>query len=109
MNFIEKRIFRRLNAEIPVDVEMEHKTIHTTTSNICCGGMFLKVDPTQIAGKRRSFELVVHLPNHKSPVRLIAEVQRKEKGIRHGVAVKFEGLYNDNILAIEKFVKSNLN
>jgi hypothetical protein len=52
---------------------------------------------------------VVHLPNHKSPVRLIAEVQRKEKGIRHGVAVKFEGLYNDNILAIEKFVKSNLN
>jgi hypothetical protein len=37
---------------------------------------------------------------------LRGQILRRESETRKGVAVKFEGLYNDNLLALEKFIKS---
>lgn len=105
MNFIEKRIFRRLKTKVKVDLEFPDKTVAASTRNISCGGMFLRIDPKKIAGQNE-VHLVIHLPNRDKPVQLVGAVRRSET---NGVAVEFQGLYNDNILAIERFVKSNLN
>lgn len=105
VNFIEKRIFRRLKTEVKVDLEFPGKTVKAATRNISCGGMFLRVDPKKMNGQNE-VHLAIHLPNREKPVQLIGAVRRSETD---GVAVEFQGLYNDNILAIERFVKSNLN
>ena len=105
LNFIEKRIFRRLSTEVKVDLEVRNKTVKAATRNISCGGMFLHVDPKKING-HNEVHLAIHLPNREQPVQIVGAVRRAELD---GVAVEFEGLYNDNILAIERFVKSNLN
>ena len=106
LNYIEKRIFRRLNTEVPVDLEIGSQTLKACTSNISCGGLFLKVDPTKVPCQNSKLNLAIYLPNRKNPVKLVGEVRRSES---QGVAFEFQGLYNDNILAIERFVKSNLN
>jgi PilZ domain-containing protein len=105
LNFIEKRIFRRLKTEVKVDLAFANKTVKAATRNISCGGMFLRIDPKKINGQNE-VHLAIHLPNRDQPVQLLGAVRRSESD---GVAVEFEGLYNDNILAIERFVKSNLN
>ncbi len=108
VNFIEKRIFRRINADVKVDLQIENRTLNTTASNISCGGMFLLVDPKQV-DPQQALHLAIHLPNRQKPVKLTGEVLRRETDSRQGIAVQFQGLYNDNILEIEKFVKGRLN
>ena len=108
VNYIEKRIFRRVDAELPVDLQVGEEKLKTTSSNISCGGMFLQIDPAKLNDLQK-LDIVIHLPNRKSPVKLSAEILRSESDDRRGVAVQFQGLYNDNILEIEKFVKAKLN
>ncbi|MDL1873212.1 PilZ domain-containing protein [Deltaproteobacteria bacterium PRO3] len=109
VNYIEKRIFRRVDAELPVDLELGSETVQTTSSNISCGGMFLLVDPDKL-GDQHKLDVVIHLPNRKNPVKMSAEILRSESvDDRRGVAVQFQGLYNDSMLEIEKFVKGKLN
>lgn len=105
MNYIEKRIFRRLNTELPVELDQGDSSIRAQTRNISCGGLFLALDPGKLS-KEQELQLVIHLPNQKNPVKVVGAVTRRESD---GVALEFQGLYNDNILAIERFVKSNLN
>lgn len=107
VNYIEKRIFRRVDAQVPVELEMGDRTLQVTSSNISCGGMFLNLDPAELH-EAKSLNLVIHLPNRAKPVKLTGEVLRCETE-REGIAVQFQGLYNDNILEIEKFVKGRLN
>ena len=108
MNYIEKRIFRRVDAELPVDLEFGSETVQTTSSNISCGGMFLLIDPDKLNDMHK-LDVVIHLPNRKNPVKMSAEILRSESSERRGVAVQFQGLYNDNMIEIEKFVKGKLN
>ena len=108
LNFIEKRIFRRLDTDVSVELELKNRTVKTTALNISCGGMFLKLDPKQVS-EEDQVQVVVHLPNRDKPVKLSGEITRSETGSRRGVGVQFQGLYNDNILAIERYVKSKLN
>ncbi len=105
MKFIEKRIFQRVDAQVPVDLESVEGVIHSKSQNISCGGMFLEADPASFCSDQ-SLEVLVHLPQRDFPVRLAGKVLRSERDSRRGVAIQFEGLYNDNILQIEKFVKS---
>ena len=105
LKYIEKRIFKRLSTEVSVDLELGGKTLKTRTRNISCGGMFLRMDPKKVANGQE-LNIAIHLPNRKNPVKLVGQIRRSETG---GVALEFQGLYNDNILAIERFVKSNLN
>jgi len=107
VNYIEKRIFRRVDAELPVDLELGEETVHSTSSNISCGGMFLLIDPEKLSD-RQKLDVAIHLPNRKNPVKMTAEILRSDQD-RRGIAVQFQGLYNDNLLEIEKFVKGKLN
>ncbi|HCU25695.1 MAG TPA: hypothetical protein DF383_11825 [Deltaproteobacteria bacterium] len=101
-------MFRRVPAELPVELEVGGATLQTTTANISCGGMFLQMDPAQLE-RQEKLDVLIHLPNRRVPVKLSAEILRNESQQRPGVALQFQGLYNDNILAIEKFVKGKLN
>ena len=108
MSYIEKRIFRRVDAKVSVELELGDRTLEAISSNISCGGMFLMVDPEKVKDQQ-SLNLVIHLPNRAKPVQLTGEILRQENDSRAGVAVQFQGLYNDNILEIEKFIKTKLN
>lgn len=88
-----------------MDLEFKGEKIHAQTRNISCGGMFLRLDPDKVV-PGEELSVVIHLPNSKNPVKVVGEICRSETD---GVAVEFQGLYNDNILAIERFVKTNLN
>ena len=105
LNQTEKRLFQRLEIGLEVELFVNGSPIKATTTNISCGGLFLSVDPDRVK-KDQDVSVVIHLPNQKRPVQLVGQVLRCEKDSRHGVALKFEGLYNDNVLALEKFIKS---
>ncbi len=104
MNHSEKRLFKRLEIGVEVELVINGSPIKATTANISCGGLFLMMDPERVK-KDQDLSFVIHLPTQKRPVEVAGQVLRQEQ---EGVAVKFNGLYNDNILAIEKFIKSNL-
>jgi c-di-GMP-binding flagellar brake protein YcgR len=106
MNQSEKRLFKRLDVGLEVELMLDGEPLKATTANISCGGLFLMLDPDQIQ-KDQHVSVVIHLPNRERPVELSANILRREKTKRQGVALQFEGLYNDNILAIEQFIKSN--
>jgi len=107
MDQSEKRLFKRLEVGLDVELIVEGQPVSATTENISCGGLFLKVDPTKVT-QDHNLAVVIHLPNRGRPVELTAEILRREREDRQGIALRFEGLYNDNILAIEQFIKSTL-
>jgi len=107
MDQSEKRLFKRLEVGLEVELWADGMPVKATTANISCGGLFLRINPDEIK-QDDHLSLLIHLPNRSQPVKLSAQVLRKEREEREGVAVKFEGLYNDNILAIEQFIKSKL-
>lgn len=105
---IEKRIFRRLNTTLTVELEFSNQRLKTLTENISCGGMFLKVG---IANgiqhtQENPFDCLIHLPTLERPVRLAGQICRREN---KGIAVQFTNLYNDQRLALDSFVKGQLN
>lgn len=106
MNQSEKRLFKRLEIGVEVELEVDGSRLKTTTANISCGGLFLTMDPERVK-EDQDLSLTIHLPNRQRPVKLVGKILRRERNSRQGVAVRFEGLYNDNILAIEQFIKSS--
>ena len=63
--------------------------------------------------EQEKIQAVVHLPDMGKPVVVAGEVARVEKGSflsrrRGGLAIRFSGLYDDNILAIDRFIKDKL-
>lgn len=106
MDQSEKRLFKRLEVGLEVELMIDGAPVKATTANISCGGLFLMLDPQKLQSTE-GLSLVIHLPNRQKPVEVVAEVLRRESSDKQGVACKFQGLYNDNILAIEQFIKSN--
>lgn len=107
MDQSEKRLFKRLEVGLEVELMIDGAPVKATTANISCGGLFLMLDPQKLQSAD-GLSLVIHLPNRQKPIEVVAEVLRRENFDRQGIACKFQGLYNDNILAIEQFIKSNL-
>jgi len=106
----EKRNHKRLDVHLGVDLLIEGKKMSATTSNISCGGLFLPIQK-HILKERTDIELIVTLPSKSRQVTLVGEVARFQDGSlikkrRRGVAIRFRGLYNDEILAIDKLIKS---
>jgi len=106
----EKRLFKRVEVGLDVELLIDGHPVQATTANISCGGLFLKIDPEEIleASRREDVCLMIHLPNRHRPVEMVAEILRRENDHRQGLALRFQGLYTDNILAIEQFIKSSL-
>lgn len=106
-NFIEKRIFRRVDSELKVSLFYEGKKIPAKATNISCGGIYLNLKSKNY-GFNKDLEVAIHLPNRKNPVVLVGEIIRQHNGDCSGVALKFQGLYNDMVLEIEKYIKSKM-
>ena len=108
----EKRNHQRLDAHLNVQLVIDGHKIKATSTNISCGGMFVNLKKHAL-GPQDGCELHINLPSNEEPVRVVGEVHRLEKGKlfgrkKGGVAIKFNELYNDNILAIDRFIKSKL-
>lgn len=112
LNHPERRNYQRLNAKINVHLIMEGKQMEATTANISCGGMFLPIQEGSLH-EHNDVEVILNIPDEHKPVKVIGEVSRLQvspimKGRRRGVAIEFRGLYDDNRLVIDRFVKDKL-
>lgn len=108
----EKRNYRRLDVELEVGLTIEGERVNTMATNISCGGLFLPIKKNRIK-ERTDIEVMLALPDQLKPVRLVGEVARLQEGSLfkrrpEGVAIQFRGLYDDNMLAIDRFIKNRL-
>lgn len=107
----EKRTHRRIDVDIDVNLIVDGKKIDTTATNLSCGGVFVPVDYSIIPHKTE-VELILHLPDHEKPVKVFGIVSRAGKenpsSQKEGVAIRFNRLYDENILAIDRFIKSRM-
>lgn len=103
----EKRNHQRIDIDLPVDIIIEGKKISASTSNISCGGMYLPMPKESTLQEHAALEITLSLPSIDKPVKVMGAVNRID-GTDQGIAVEFQGLYDDNILAIERFIKSKL-
>lgn len=108
----ERRNYPRLSVDLPVDLTIDGQKVCATASNISCGGLFLPIKNKQLK-ENSPCEITVSLPNATHAVKVSGEIARTEPGSRwfrrsHGTAIRFKGLYDDNMLEIEKFIKNKL-
>lgn len=108
----EKRNYQRLDCDLQVDLTIEGQKLQAKATNISCGGMFLPIDQNLLR-ERTDIEVLLSLPDMKKPVRVIGEVARAQENTMlsrkiSGVAIRFTGLYDDNILAIDRFIKERV-
>lgn len=106
----EKRFHQRLECELPVELTAEGLKLSATTANISCGGMFLP-EFRQPVSEKSQLTIVLTLPEQAHAIKLsgeIARIENDDSARREGMAVRFNELYNDNILLIERFIKARL-
>jgi len=109
LNKPEKRNYRRIDCELPVGLSIEGTKIDVTATNISCGGLFLPIKKDTIR-ERTDVEVVISLPDSQKQVKVVGEVTRYQDSSflqqrPEGVALRFNGLYDDNILAIDSYIK----
>jgi len=106
----EKRNYQRVELELPVRLEVAGQEIQTTTENISCGGMFL---PTPIQAEDSFVEdqvitAFISIPDQNKVIKMagsITRVHKKYNADTVGLAIQFSGLYDDNRLEIDRFLK----
>src|SRR3989338_646685 len=107
----EKRTHRRIDVDIDVNLIVDGKKIDTTATNLSCGGIFVPVD-YEVIPKQLEVELTINLPDHAKPVKVFGVISRAGKenpsSQKEGVAIRFNRLYDENILAIDRFIKSRM-
>lgn len=108
----EKRHYKRLKCELPVVLEFDGETISATSQNMSCGGMYLPLqNDTFVENKPPKIIAQIMLPDRIECIKLPAKISRFEKDIQNklkGVALEFEGLYDNNRLEIDRFIKWKL-
>lgn len=108
----ERRNYHRIPVKLDVDLVINGQKMNATASNISCGGLFLPLPSKSVEKHTAPVEVMLTLPDHKRPVKVIGEISRlhetKQSKEQPGLAIKFKGLYDDNILAIERFIKSRM-
>lgn len=97
--------------ELPVEIEHEGKRVSATTENVSCGGMFLPNMHDDFS-EEQDVVTFINLPDRSAAIRLTAQVRRVESspedGGKPGIAVEFNGLYDDNRLEIDRYIKWKL-
>ncbi|MBF0106677.1 MAG: PilZ domain-containing protein [Deltaproteobacteria bacterium] len=106
----EKRKYTRLDVELPVRLEHNGKEIESTTENISCGGMFLPIFNEAVRADE-NLTAFISMPEGSRVVKLAAKICRVNTNLQgnvSGVAVQFSGLYDDNHLEIDRYIKWKL-
>lgn len=110
----EKRHYQRLDEELPVRLEIDGRLIESTLHNISCGGMFLPHVQIDIP-KDSELKAQIALPQTSEAtaktVKLSGRIVRVNPNINHqdsALAVEFNGLYDENHLEIDRYIKLKL-
>lgn len=106
----EKRNYQRLDLELPVQIEIDGRRMDTTTENISCGGMFLPSLPEDLK-QNADITAEITIPEMQKSIKMSGTVLRVQKNPAHrgsGAAVQFTGLYDDNHLTIDRYIKWKL-
>jgi hypothetical protein len=104
----EKRHYQRIDLELPVEIEVDGRKLSATTGNVSCGGMYL---PNLQSDFKEAQGIVtfINLPSRSEAIRLNAKITRVEnEAAAGGVAVEFDGLYDDNRLEMDRYLKWKL-
>lgn len=109
----ERRNYRRLEVKLDVDLVIEGQKVNTMTENVSCGGLFFPSKNFSFFKQNSNVEVTLNLPDTKNPVKIIGEISRcqllpEKLPQKNGVAIKFRGLYDENILALDRFIKNKL-
>ena len=107
----EQRHYKRIDMELPVELEYNGAKICATTQNISCGGMFI---PTQENLFLKDDDVIafIKLPNQSKSIKLNAKIKRIVKKLQEntdGVALQFDGLYDSNHFEIDRYIKNKIN
>lgn len=103
LKYPERRNYQRVDVDLEVSLTIEGKPVSASASNLSCGGLFLPMEKP-VLQENSDLEMILHLPDRERPVKVLGKVNRVGKGM----AVQFKGLYDENIMAIDRFVKNKL-
>lgn len=104
----EKRRYSRISVDLPVILRHGGRIIPATLQNISSGGVYLKVDKTQIT-TGRPVEIIFDLNDMNRDVSMRGQVTRVEDcDNRSGVGVQFTNLFSLNHRTVQKYVDENL-
>lgn len=104
----EKRHYQRVDLELPVEIEVDGRKVSATTGNVSCGGMYLPNLQGEFP-EARDVITFINLPDRAAAIRLNAKITRIENAQdAGGVAVEFDGLYDDNRLEMDRYLKWKL-
>lgn len=98
---IEKRQFKRVPLNVPVEAVAGGRTLRYESRNISVGGLLLRGEETLL--ENDTFEMSFRLPGRAEPVRVTGIVQHVSPEAFMGV--RFKELAADVRAAIERFVK----
>lgn len=101
----EKRHYQRIELELPVEIEVNGERVSATTENVSCGGMYLP-NLNGTLEEKQEFVAIINLPDRAEAIRLKAKVLRIAR--EGNVAAEFDGLYDDNRLEIDRYIKWKL-
>lgn len=109
----ERRNYRRLDVNLDVDLVIEGQRVNAITENVSCGGLFFPSKNATPFKQNSNVEVTLSLPDTKNPVKIIGEVSRCPilpplPAQKNGVAIRFRGLYDENILALDRFIKNKM-
>lgn len=106
----EQRHYKRIDSELPVKLETGGQSIESTTENISCGGMFLPNIQTDLK-EDDTLTAFITLPEDCKVVKMsgrVCRVRNNTDSQDSGVAIQFSGLYDENHLEIDRYVKWKL-
>lgn len=110
----EQRHYKRLDEELPVQLEINGRLIESTLQNISCGGMFLphvQIDIPKDAELKAQIALPETSDSSSKTVKLSGRIIRINPSVNHAdsaVAIQFNGLYDENHLEIDRYIKWKL-
>lgn len=105
----EMRHYQRVDMELPVRLEVDGRIIESTTENISCGGMFMPTNTSSPLNEKDLLTAFITLPDApQKEVRLtgkICRIQKNKDNAVSGLAIQFNGLFDDNHLELDRLIK----
>jgi PilZ domain len=105
----ERRHYPRLAIDLPVILRHGGRIIPATALNMSCGGMYLHVEPSEIATKA-PIEVIFDLSMDERDVAMCGKVTRVDadpSGV--GFGVQFTNLFSVSHKALQRYLQKNLN
>ncbi|MFA4875006.1 MAG: PilZ domain-containing protein [bacterium] len=109
MDMLEKRRYGRLPINLPVILRHGGRIIPATALNLSCGGMYLKVEETNIQGDH-PVEVIFDLDEEQRDVSMRGQITRIEgSGDSACIGIQFTNLFSLSHKAVQHYVNKHHN